>query len=393
MRRPRLTSGDRRQCYRLSQCEKRAVVGARSDALARSTRRDGFSSSSGAFVVSMDGSPDGVSYAIPPVAGIGNFKGVMLCNRPEASSLFSTTAPPFRSAIAATHGEQLGLNPCRKLEGDVKIRGPSAALRKHVKWLRQLQRQIEMEQMHMDAAEEEESHRRERVKAHAERQREGVRRVKEERLGLSQAGAALPKGKQERAHKPLWAMTEAEKEDFEDEEAEGLINFAENLDFDEFMDDLEYREGLTAVKDNAGKIQREQDAFKDALLRDLDKSEEGSAAGSPRSSQLELKSVSGTSDRSERHGSETKSCPDGPKWDSSSVDSGRRTDTSMKDAGGSCAQFSSSHARCALEGISTADHREGARERRPHRRDATRRAEPACDCRVRRRTEPFEQKG
>merc|ERR1719284_993201 len=52
----------------------------------------------------MDGSPDGVSYAIPPVAGIGNFKGVMLCNRPEASSLFSTTAPPFRSAIAATHG-------------------------------------------------------------------------------------------------------------------------------------------------------------------------------------------------------------------------------------------------------------------------------------------------
>jgi hypothetical protein len=221
----------------------------------------------------MDGSPDGVSYAIPPVAGIGNFKGVMLCNRPEASGPFSNTAPPFRSAIAATHGEQLGLNPCRKLEGDVKIRGPSAALRKHVKWLRQLQRQIEMEQMQTDAAEQEESNRRERVKLHAERQREGVRRLKEERFGVTQEGAPLPKGKQERAHKPLWAMTEHEKEKFEEEEAEGLINFAENLDFDQFMDDLEYREGLGVVKDKAGKIQREQDAFKDELLRDLDKSE------------------------------------------------------------------------------------------------------------------------
>merc|ERR1719482_2579582 len=69
--------------------------------------------------------------------------------------------------------------------------------------------------------------------------------------------------------KPLWAMTEQEKESFEEEEADDLINFAENLDFDKYVGDLEFRQALGAMQDRAGKLAKVQDAFKDELLRDF----------------------------------------------------------------------------------------------------------------------------
>jgi len=76
----------------------------------------------------------------------------------------------------------------------------------------------------------------------------------------------IPVGSKKKA-KPLWAMTEAQKDEFEEEEAGGLIDFAEGLDFDQFIHDLEFREAVGALKDRAGKLQKEQDDFK-ALLVD-----------------------------------------------------------------------------------------------------------------------------
>merc|ERR1719389_603540 len=50
---------------------------------------------------------------------------------------------PFRSTISATEGEQIGLTPCKRMERtEVKARGPSAALRRHVRWLKELQGQM-----------------------------------------------------------------------------------------------------------------------------------------------------------------------------------------------------------------------------------------------------------
>merc|ERR1711972_941606 len=72
--------------------------------------------------------------------------------------------------------------------------------------------------------------------------------------------ATAPRKKVE---KPLWAMTENEKDSFEDDVGNDLINFAEGLDYDKFIGDLEFREGLAALRDRAGKLQKEQDAFKD----------------------------------------------------------------------------------------------------------------------------------
>ena len=87
--------------------------------------------------------------APPPASGLGNFKGVMLCNRPPDNGPMGgegDSQPPFKPTISATVNEQLGLPPPagRKFERrDVKTRGPSAALRQHVQWLRELQGQVQ----------------------------------------------------------------------------------------------------------------------------------------------------------------------------------------------------------------------------------------------------------
>ena len=48
--------------------------------------------------------------------------------------------------------------------------------------------------------------------------------------------------------KPAWARTEEEQGAAEDEEVEDLLEFAENLDIDKYMDDYEFNEALAAAK-------------------------------------------------------------------------------------------------------------------------------------------------
>lgn len=231
-----------------------------------------------------------------PLSGLGNFKGVMLCNRPSDGPTSKLGGggegpTPFKSMVAQNHGEQLGLPPAKKEEGskpEVKKRGPSAALRQHVRWLRELQDQMQGERDMVDDEERNAEARKQKLKAIAAKHREGVRQMLEERDVYYQQPGASKKPATTKASKPLWAMTAQEKDVFEDEEADSLISFAENLDFDKYVGDLEFKTGVEAMRDRAGKLQKEQDAFKDALLADFNSKldeddEETSAGGSPRS--------------------------------------------------------------------------------------------------------------
>eukprot|EP00931_Biecheleriopsis_adriatica_P003996 TRINITY_DN105737_c0_g1_i1.p1 TRINITY_DN105737_c0_g1~~TRINITY_DN105737_c0_g1_i1.p1 ORF type:complete len:444 (+),score=114.25 TRINITY_DN105737_c0_g1_i1:69-1334(+) len=255
--------------------------------------------------------------AAPPPTGLGNFKGVMLCNRPSEDTSKAGGAAgdePFRSMIAATYSDKPGLTPCRNFEPTVKTRGPSAALRRHVRWLRELQDQMREERDQVDAEEQEAEERRVKMQATFDKHREAVRammeaddqRQREEaaikkaakqalreaekaaKTGGTPPGATAPateivnaaaaepkKQKKQKASKPLWAMTEQEREHFEEEEADDLINFAENLDFDKYVGDLEFREALDALRDRTGKLKKEQDAFKDDLLANFNACMEG----------------------------------------------------------------------------------------------------------------------
>lgn len=218
----------------------------------------------------------------PPMGGLGNFKGVMLCNRPSDEPSRAAHAgggeAPFRSMVSATHGDKIGLTPCKNFEPSVKTRGPSAALRRHVKWLRELQEQMRTEREQAEAENGADEARRQRLQAAFEKQREGVRQMMRERDNCASTAYLDAPAREESAPrrvatKPLWAMTEKEKDDHEEDEADELLNFADNLDYDKIVGDLEFRH--EAVRDRTGRLQKEQDAFKTALVKDVTAGQEG----------------------------------------------------------------------------------------------------------------------
>jgi len=234
----------------------------------------------------MDGQDGGAFAAAPPPVGLGNFKGVMLCNRPaddpvSKAALTSDEGAPFRSMVAANAGEPIGLAPCRTYEPTVKKRGSSAALRRHVRWLKELQGQMKEERDQGEQEDALDAEQKQKMKAVYDGHREAVRimmdnRAKEwvdpardpEKHKMLMEERAKKKTEKQKS-KPLWAMTEREKESFEEEEADGLINFAEDLDYEKYLGDLEFRSALDALKDRAGKLAKVSDSFKDDLVRDF----------------------------------------------------------------------------------------------------------------------------
>ncbi|CAJ1445909.1 unnamed protein product [Effrenium voratum] len=219
------------------------------------------------------GDKEDSSIHVPPPMELGNYKGVMLCNRPAPTDGLKPEPgahPPFRSAIPATVGDAAGLSRKRPV-AEVKKRGPSAALRRHCRWIKELQQQVAEDAQLVEHEEIERDRRQQVQKEVFRKQREAIRLIK---MGCGASEEELSSALNPKAKKPLWAMTEAEKEDKEDVDAGELINFAEQLDFDEYIHDLEFRGCLAAITDRAKRLQREQEAFKESLLKELNQDEE-----------------------------------------------------------------------------------------------------------------------
>jgi len=212
-----------------------------------------------------------------PIGGLGNYKGVMLCNRPPDDGIGprggadGDTHAPFVAAAAPTYRDPLGLPPCKKHEQftEVKTRGPSAALRRHCQWIKELQGQVKEEQQRAGDIQKQNDERKQNMQEIFKQQRDAIRSLKKEQRQIEPHELeAILRPKAKKKAKPLWAMTDAEREDFEEEEAADLIQFADDLDFDKYVGDLEFRQCLQAVSDRAKKLQRERDAFKDALIQE-----------------------------------------------------------------------------------------------------------------------------
>jgi hypothetical protein len=249
--------------------------------------------------------------APPPPGGLGNFKGVMLCNRPAEITVDkavrdANAPPPFKSTVSATHNDILGLNQKQRevtSDAQAKLRGPSAALRKHVQWLKQLQSQMTEEKDKIQQESEESEKRKAKMKKFCEKQREAVQtlltsdhEVTQEHLedALHHAGQSY-KTKDGKRAKPVWAMTEKEKDEFQEQEASELMAFAEDLDFDKYIGDLEFRQNLEVLKDRAGKLEKEQVSFKDDICKEFNADDESTAAGSPRNNDDALSCLEGSS--------------------------------------------------------------------------------------------------
>jgi len=215
---------------------------------------------------------------VEPPSGLGNFKGVMLCNRPEEGPPVAEAGPkPFKTTVAPTYGEQLGLNPPPREQGEVsKSTKPiNEALARHKVWVKDLAAHVAETRKEENSVTAKEQERNQAVVSFCEKQREQVKGLKElaKKAGKEINREDLAKAVQGKLKKPKWAMTQDAIEELDEEEAVELLDFADNLNFDEYMNDLGFREGIAALKGRASKLQREQDNFKNMLVQQFNEAE------------------------------------------------------------------------------------------------------------------------
>ncbi|KAG7378503.1 hypothetical protein PHYPSEUDO_009979 [Phytophthora pseudosyringae] len=206
---------------------------------------------------------------------IGNYKGVMLCNRPF-NGVSSTLAKETRygaksnnnaadnskaAFLAGNPGEPLGLNvpilsePAHAIRRDKK----STALSKHKKWLHDLQTERARLQEALAEDEDVAQKRRERFSQREAKMREAVRSNNDDAEDGADADSGPAAGKKKSINRPMWALTKAtadEKLDnLEDAEANDLIEFANNLNIDQFMDDVEVKARVAQVEQQLAQVQ------------------------------------------------------------------------------------------------------------------------------------------
>ncbi|CAN0587975.1 unnamed protein product, partial [Ectocarpus sp. 12 AP-2014] len=208
----------------------------------------------------------GGATALAGAGSIGNYKGVMLCNRPFAGTAAAAKGGgDSGGAAAGKHAFVTG-----KVKSEVGFAGKSlqtekllrkrvkreTALTRHRKWLADLQltKQALEEQYMEDLQKKEESKRR-----FAEREARMRQMTRELGAAASDRKIGQGSGNEEQGSKadgkpcrPKWAMTEAEAQ-VEDElkheeELEELLQFTQGLDFGRYIKDAEVQSMIDQVK-------------------------------------------------------------------------------------------------------------------------------------------------
>ncbi|GBG29627.1 Hypothetical Protein FCC1311_058482 [Hondaea fermentalgiana] len=268
-------------------------------------------------------------------AAIGNYKGVMLCNRPfggvshaakKAHKASANKQPPFKTSCGIS--EKIGLNPIRHPPNVVVERSKKdTAFSKHLRFLADLHKQKVSMQEEITREAQEKEQRRAAAREKWRRRREMVVKARKGE-DFNPRGASRPPSADEqkrnddddnydfestsdqaerktsdendRRHhetrsqyasssnqesktddtesdgpepsrrskktlqaRPKWALTKDAVEELEDYEAEDLLNFAKELDFDSFINDLEVRSALKAAKSRVDRIKRSEEKYED----------------------------------------------------------------------------------------------------------------------------------
>ena len=59
------------------------------------------------------------------------------------------------------------------------------------------------------------------------------------------------------AKKPAWATTDKQREDAKEAEVDELLNFAYELDYEQYMEDFEVRQALAVIKERVDEITKD----------------------------------------------------------------------------------------------------------------------------------------
>lgn len=264
-----------------------------------------------------------------PKASIGNYKGVMLCNRPnefgQQRRAEPTGPPPFRSRVDPKTMNPMGWNPCEKVFPRAKKKKDifSGILNRHKEFLKNLEAQRKIEQQEIEEQKAFELERAQKFKQQASKQRTKIKIMKEnqdliaadedlmefedptkniEQLveekvaqkdeknqklteeNLSKVGSQksekAPSAKSKassKKSKPAWATTEKEMEEQKEAEIDELLEFAYDLDYDKYMDDFEVRQAFAIIQDRVREIKEDQD-WKEKIAQEWNQATEAEQA-------------------------------------------------------------------------------------------------------------------
>jgi myosin heavy subunit len=202
---------------------------------------------------------------------IGNYKGVMLCNRPNDPSDKPQREGPTPFISRVTVKEQLGLNPATK-QAQVLVRPKKTLeiLNRHKQWLFQLQKQKDdnlqkelertkiqevkiqkMKKKYSTSKKPEESS--DPSKESPDQIKEPSKPSKSEKLTEKNLKTL------EKEAKPKWALTQEQAEELEELEVDDLLQYVNDLDYDKFIEDLEVRQALEIVKERVEEIKKDKE--------------------------------------------------------------------------------------------------------------------------------------
>lgn len=237
---------------------------------------------------------------------IGNYKGVMLCNRPnEPTDKVQRDGPaPFISRV--TVKEQLGINPAAKpVQQPSRPKKSLEILSRHKQWLFQLQKQ-------KDEAVQKEAEKSKAQEAKLEKMKKKYsgKKAGESVVETSEKPENPKKAEKseklteknlkllENEKKPKWALTEQQAENLEELEVDDLLQFVQDLDYDKFIEDLEVRQALEIVKERVEEIKQDKD-WKERIAEKFNEERSVGSKGSIKSYESKARSQLSNNDKNQ----------------------------------------------------------------------------------------------
>jgi len=215
---------------------------------------------------------------------INNYKGVMLCTRPN-ENIGVVKDRPFVSRVDPK--DQIGLNPVKKVQTQKAAKRVNPVLQRHRQWLSQFESKMREKKNHDEMKELHNKEKFERIRENASIHRgmtndniEVIDNSMEKNSGklLSQAdqqeqsspqpqvkkqetekAKSVTKKKKENMEKPKWAYTEKQVKDEEEQDIDDLLEFTNNLDYDKYIDDLEVKHMVSALKKRIDELKNKQE--------------------------------------------------------------------------------------------------------------------------------------
>lgn len=244
-----------------------------------------------------------------PKASIGNYKGVMLCNRPNE---FGQVQKPERQGKApfisrVDPKEKIGLNPTKKIiVVSQKKKDSNNILIRHKRYLKMLQEKKLIEKLEMENDESNKNETFKKFRDQTAKQRQKIKELKTDNQNKEdtpspqkdplfetkpepQSIVKLTKenlqkndeqysnknkaSKKQTKAKPAWAKTEEQLKQEQDNEIDDLIEFAYDLDYEKYMEDLEVRQAIALIKERVAEIKKD-DEWRQKIAQEWNQAEE-----------------------------------------------------------------------------------------------------------------------